>query len=293
MSEYYFTGTTMVENEFLNNYLLGGGAREGLDGMVEMCYPATCEKYIPQWSLWYVLELYDYFTKRGRGDRKEDFKAQLYALLGYFKKFENEYGLLEKLESWVFVEWSHANKLVQDISFPNNMVYSAFLSSIAELYGDKELAQKAKNIRNTVRDMCMTESGFFCDNAYRKDGKLELSGERTEACQYYAFFTGIATPASHPWLWNTLVNDFGYDRATTGKFPEIYPANAFIGNYLRLDLLDRYGYKTELYDNIKGYFEYMADRTGTLWEHANTFASCNHGFASHVIYWMKSLGIVI
>jgi len=36
----------------------------------------------------------------------------------------------------------------------------------------------------------------------------------------------------------------------------------------------------------------MADRTGTLWEHASVNASCNHGFASHVIYWMKSLGLV-
>ncbi len=26
----------------------------------------------------------------------------------------------------------------------------------------------------------------------------------------------------------------------------------------------------------------MAELTGTLWEHKNTFASCNHGFASYV-----------
>ena len=76
------------------------------------------------------------------------------------------------------------------------------------------------------------------------------------------------------------------------KYPEIHPANAFIGNYLRLDLLDRYGYHDELYDNIKGYFEYMADRTGTLWELVSDNASCNHGFASHVIHWMKSLDMV-
>ena len=89
-----------------------------------------------------------------------------------------------------------------------------------------------------------------------------------------------------------MVKDFGYDRKETGKYPEIHFANAFIGNYLRLDLLDRYGLKDTLYDNIKGYFEYMADRTGTLWEHTDTYASCNHGFASHVVYWMKSMGII-
>ena len=138
----------------------------------------------------------------------------------------------------------------------------------------------------------MTESGFFCDNALRQDGKLVLSGERTESCQYYAFFCDIVTPESHPWLWETLLHDFGYDRATRGLYPEIYPANAFIGNYLRLDLLDRYGCREALYDNIKGYFTYMADKTGTLWENVGDYASCNHGFASHVLYWMDHLGLL-
>ena len=61
---------------------------------------------------------------------------------------------------------------------------------------------------------------------------------------------------------------------------------------LRLDLLDRHGLKDELYDNIKGYFTYMADQTGTLWELVANQASCNHGFASHVIHWMNSLGLL-
>ena len=126
----------------------------------------------------------------------------------------------------------------------------------------------------------------------RVDGKLVLSGERTESCQYYAFFCDVATPESHPDLWNTLVYEFGYDRKEKGLYPEIWPANAFIGNYLRLDLLNRYDFKKELYDNIKGYFTYMADQTGTLWEHDGSGASCNHGFASHVIYWMNELGLL-
>ena len=36
-------------------------------------------------------------------------------------------------------------------------------------------------------------------------------------------------------------------------------------------------------DEIKEYFDYMAKLTGTLWENDSTGASCNHGFASHVI----------
>ena len=131
------------------------------------------------------------------------------------------------------------------------MLYARLLDTCGQLYGDSDLTGKAAKLRATILDMSMTESGFFCDNALRQDGKLVLSGERTESCQYYAFFCDIVTPESHPWLWETLLHDFGYDRATRGLYPEIYPANAFIGNYLRLDLLDRYGCREALYDNIK------------------------------------------
>ena len=64
-------------------------------------------------------------------------------------------------------------------------------------------------------------------------------------------------------------------------FPNIHFANAFIGNYLRLDLLARAGLASQILRETKGYFKYMADRTGTLWENDTTCASCNHGFASY------------
>ena len=127
------------------------------------------------------------------------------------------------------------------------------------------------------------------DNAIRKDGKLVSSGQRTEVCQYYAFFFKAATPETHPQLLQTLIEDFGPDRAQTGAWPEIYPANAFIGNYLRLDMLMQLGYHDTVRKNIEGYFLYMAEKTGTLWENIGTNASCNHGFASCVLYWLDHL----
>lgn len=292
--ERVLTGKSEVEKQFLANYIMADPFTDVPKGMLPMCYPSNQHNglFIPNWAMLYVVELEEYLARTGDCELVEAAKERIYALYNYFKKFENEIGLLEDLENWIFVEWSMANNLVRNVSFPSNMVYAKMLDSIANLYGDNALKTKAQEIRDTVNSMAMTESGFYCDNAVRKDGKLVLSGERTETCQYYAFFFDLATPESHPWLWETMVRDFGYDRKITGKFPEIYPANAFIGNYLRLDLLDRYGLKETLYDNIRGYFEYMADMTGTLWEHVDTFASCNHGFASHVIYWMKSMGIV-
>ncbi len=292
--EYALTEHSKLERAFLQNFLLPDRFCYLPSGMLPMCYPADHPDgvFIPNWAMWYGLELCEYLERTGDSTFVEDARARMYALLDYFKNFENELGLLENLESWVFVEWSKSNDFTQDVSFASNMLYARLLSDLGKLYCDESLTERAAKLRKTILKLSMTESGFFCDNALRIDGKLVLSGERTEACQYYAFFFDIATPQSHPELWNTLVNDFGYDRKEKGLHPEIYPANAFIGNYLRLDLLDRYGLLTELYDDIKGYFCYMADTTGTLWEHDAPHASCNHGFASHVIHWMKKLGLI-
>lgn len=63
----------------------------------------------------------------------------------------------------------------------------------------------------------------------------------------------------------------------------------FIGNYLRLDVLLRYGLHDRLLEELKGYFLNGARKTGTLWENNTEVASCDHGFASHVIYILDAI----
>ena len=285
------TGASAVERCFLENFLLPESFKCLPEGMLPMCYPSDHYDgvFIPNWAMWFVLELEEYQKRSGDEELIEAAKPRVYALLDYFKKFENADGLLEKLESWVFLEWSRSNQLVQDINFPSNMLYARMLESVAVLYGDEELRTKAKTLKETIRTKCFL-GDFFCDNAvYDADGVARLSGEATESCQYYAFFTGVATPRTFPKLWETLVKDFGPDRRTKGSYPQIAFANAFIGNYLRLELLYREGLTDKVVENTDGYFHYMAERTGTLWENVDVSASCNHGFASHVIYWLNGI----
>jgi alpha-L-rhamnosidase len=213
------------------------------------------------------------------------FRPKVYALIRYLDTFLNEDGLLEKLPAWVFVEWSRANQLGQDVNYPSNMLYAAALEVCGELYGDAAMGKRAADIRKTVLEQSF-DGEFFLDNALRKDGKLVLSGEKTEVCQYYAFWCNVATPESHGDLWQKLLYDFGPQRKENNAYPDVHFANAFIGNYLRLDLLYRYGYRDLVLKNIEGYFTKMADLTGTLWEHDGTSASVDHGFASHVVCWL-------
>ena len=292
--ERLLTEKSTVEKCFLANFAMDENPPFLPDGMLPMCYPADHFDglFIPNWAMWYLLELKEYLDRTADREFVDEMKVRMYRLLNYFKPFENADGLLEKLESWVFVEWSKSNDLVQDINYPTNMLYCLFKKTLGELYSDDVLIAEAEALRKTIREKSLIGT-FYCDNAvYNDNGVAVLSGECTESCQYYAFFCGIATMDEDAELWNILLNDFGPERKLENKWEKIHFANAFIGNYLRLDLLKREGEKEKLEDNIRGYFDYMAIRTGTLWENDDAYASCNHGFASHVLVWLDYLGYI-
>lgn len=299
--EYELTGKSAVEKNFLENFIFSKEFNGVDEGMLPMCYPADFAKsYIPQWAMWYVLELEEYLERTKDRQLIKDAMGRIRDLLSFFERYENEDGLLEKLPSWNFVEWSKANEFVQDVNYPTNMLYARMLRAVAKVYGKEnakyaehmpaaeQCLKKAMKIVETVREQSYFD-GFFHDHALRQeDGSLLVVKEDvTETCQYYAFFFETATPEIYPELWKTLLEDFGPGRVEKGLWKGIYPSNAFIGYYLRLELLSRAELGELLLENIEGFFGYMAARTGTLWEHNDTSASCNHGFASHVLVWLR------
>ncbi len=278
-------GNTTIEKNFFENYLLPPSFAHLPEGMLPMCYPADHNDgvYIPNWALWFVIELEEYLARSGDREMVAALRPRLEALYRYFQKYKNGDGLLEKLDSWVFIEWSKANDFVRDVSYPTNMLYAAALAAAGRMYGESSLIDEAEQVRATIRKQSF-DGEFFVDNAVRKDGKLQVTRNRSEVCQYFAFFFDVATPQTHKELWEKLVHQFGPDRKKTNAFPEVHPANAFVGNYLRLELLSRYGYPTQIKKELADYYLYMADQTGTLWENIGAYASCDHGFASHVAH---------
>jgi len=277
-------GNSKVEYNFIENFALPENFGAVPKGMLPSCYPSEhpSGRHIPQWAMWLVLELEEYQQRTGDVMLVERMKSKIFGLLDYLTSFENSDGLLEKLPSWNFIEWSKANELTDDVNYPTNMLYARMLESAARLYGREELAQQAGQIHQVVREQSFNGT-FFVDNSVRdENGVLQTSGESTEVCQYYAFFCGTATPEHFSSLWKILCEEFGPDRKRGGAYDAVYPANAFIGYYLRMELLSRHGEEPRLMNEIKGYFLTMAQTTGTLWEHCDVRASCNHGFASHL-----------
>ncbi|MCQ2144083.1 MAG: hypothetical protein MJY56_08475, partial [Bacteroidales bacterium] len=289
------SGNTRLEHNFLENFLLPEKFDDIDAGMLPMCYPSDHwnRNYIPNWAMWFVIELEEYLGRSGDRELVDRARRRVYDLIDYFKPYKNEYGLLENLSKWVFVEWSDAANYVQDVSYPSNMLYAGMLDAAARMYGDAELADEARALRQTIREMSF-DGTWFCDNAVRNGGVLERTDNHTEACQYYAFYFGAATPELYSELFAKLVNEFGPVRTPgNNPYPDVAFANAFIGNYLRLEILSREGYTKNVLDNINGFFTKMADLTGTLWENMSTNASCNHGFASHIAHVMYRDGLGI
>ncbi|HIQ96698.1 MAG TPA: hypothetical protein IAB26_09060 [Candidatus Limivivens merdigallinarum] len=290
--EAVLTGESVLEHAFLENFIINDQFEQIPKGMLPMCYPADHNNgnFIPNWAMWFVLELWNYTERTGKRDLAEQAQKTVEALADWFSDYENEYGLLENLDGWIFVEWSRANDadLVNGVNFPTNMLYMRMLREAGKLYGNPAWEEKADRLRNVIRSHSI-KGQFYTDHEERVGMGVQNSGESTEVCQYYAFFTGTATVEEDAELWNTLLEEFGSARKKNNRYPRIAPTNAFIGSYLRIELLYRAGEYPKVIQNIKDYFLPMAEQTGTLWEHDKPTGSLNHGFASYVIYWLAGI----
>ena len=283
-AEALFTGKNLVEKSFLQNYAMYERKPWLPEGMIPMCYPADHYKgiYIPNWSMWYILELRNYCNRTGDEEMKKISRDKVMGLVNFFKKYENENGLLENLESWVFIEWSKCNdpEYISGVNYPSNMLWAAALDAAGELYDLPELSVKAAAMRKIIRELSWNGT-FFEENAVRDEsGALARTGHTTETCQYYAFYFDVADPDTDRDLFERMRLVFGPRRDVEAVYPQVYPSNAIVGNYLRLEILLRYGYKEQVLQECCDFFLGMANLTGTLWEHAKLNASLNHGFAS-------------
>ncbi len=284
------TGNSLIEKSFLENFLHEENYEYLPEDMIPMCYPSDFYdgNFLPQWTLWLILELKEYLHRSNDADLVSRFEGKIHRLLAFFEKYENEDGLLEALPGWNFIEWSKANDFVAGVSYPTNMLYSAALRAAGEMYSAEAYTVKSLKVKQEVLRQSYNGE-YFVDNAQRENGRLVPGNGISEACQYYAFFMDIATRKTHKELFDNLINNFGPSRREPEKTAHIHPAAPFIGYVLRLDILEKNGFYAELAQNIEDYFYTMAKTTGTLWEHAKSSASCCHGFASYVLCWLDTL----
>lgn len=281
-------GNNRVERATLENFAMCGQDVHIPSGMIPMCYPADhpSGRYIPNCAMWYGIIVCEYCIKTGDGAFAAYIKEQLYDMIRFFERYENEHELLEDLESWVFVEWSEANstEFLRGVNFPSNMMYVAMLESVAKLYGDEKIAKKAKRMRKSIESLSFN-GDFFEDNRVRDAaGDLQLVSHVSEACQYHAFYFGCASPSSHPALYKLFETVFLPERDKATVYPRIDKANIITGLMMREFIWLENGERARAIEETKRIFLPMAKATDTLWEHTGDYASCNHGCAAYAAY---------
>lgn len=314
MAERVLTGESRVERNFLENYFLPEGFPGLPEGMVPHCYPSDTlgkRAYIPNWALWLVLELTDYCQRTRDSALQALAEPRIKALFAWFARHHNELGMLEDLPGWIFVEWSPANSLTDGVNHPTNMLYALCLDAAAALYARPDWAAQATALRQVIRETSW-DGRWFADQSLRRNGTLQRTEPRTETCQYHALWMGIASDEQTAGVWPRLRDNWGplrglhmvpdgnvnawcleYDPGIPPRPDdrELAPAGLLYGLLLRFDLLQRYGERTKLLDELGALFGPQARQTGTLWEHAKPFSSCNHGFASCACAYIASLDV--
>lgn len=292
-TEHFLFGTSFVEDAFLENYRLY--KNDGLipEGSIPMCYPSDIKnngEMIPQWTMWYVLEVEDYLKNRNTSADKELFRESIYNLLDFYARNENSDGLLEDLPSWNFVEWSRANQWTKNVNYPTNFLYAQVLEAVYNLYGDEKCLEKCEKVRAVSVEQSF-DGKIFHDHAVRgEDGSLTLCDDISEICQYYAIlFAGIdITDEKFTELRRLVREVFGAIRKE--EMPNIEVINAFIGVYLRLEALLKMKEYDLVLSDVESFFGHMEKLTGTLWENRFIHGSLDHGFASYAaVAMMKAL----
>ncbi len=279
-----FTGNFNALRNTLENYALAKQLPQLPEGMVPMCYPSdhVNGEYIPNCAIWYVIITCEYILNSGDNKLKKLAKPQIKALLKFFEKFENSDGLLEDLESWIFIEWSQANApdFVCGVNYPSNMMYYKMLLAVDKVWHTEKLVKKCERIKKNIIKQSYNGE-FFEDNRIRKNGKLISVDHMSEACQYHAFFSGIATKETFPELYDKLYNVFVPSRDKKAVYPNIDKANVITGLVMRETMLIENGEVEKALKETVDVYGIMAKKTMTLWENVHSLASCNHGIGAY------------
>ena len=288
-------GDTRVERAMLENFLAPTVAAH-FDGYSPAVYPAGRGSHHPNWTMFLVLHLHEFYRRTGdRGfiDRHETRVAEVAAQLA---RHEDAEGVLNRLPGRIFVDGSTAplpEYFSQPISMPTNALYARMLECIDELYGRPALRAKARRIRTRLRQAYVgirTErpAQFLSDSLQPAAGGTLSRGKLTsEAAQYYAAWLGIAAPAEHPALFKALFEQHGPCPERLVDDPKVLRSDHFAAMPVRFEVLAAHGEHERLLREVRYLYSRMIDEgPGTLWEGMADTGSVCQGFAAHAGVWL-------
>jgi len=285
----YVDWQSSVERAFFEDWALAKRMpKTECEGMLPPLYPtSTGGRFtIRSWPAWLIIHAAEYLDRTGDRATVERLlprlvrQAEVYLERYYYDKDGGYIDLGGGIECYP----TDVNRPRGTPNFVQNMVWVKALESVARLTGRADFAAEAKRLRAAIgRD---SWNGTWFQASARKD-------DVTECQQIYALAFDFATPASHADLWKRVRDDLGPARVVFGnggigglqlyrhrdvRYSDIFPAGA-----MRLQILSRHGETAAFFRDTKRYYGYMAEMTGTLWEHCSVSGSLSHGFPTSVL----------
>lgn len=272
---YALTGDLNLETDFLENFL-SAPAPGNRDYSIPMCYPAEHidQNYVPQNNLWFILQLADYAKRGGDHILIQLFKYRIDRIFAYLFSFMNKHKLLVDLDGWKFMEWSKVSDFQEGFNFPTNILFSRALIAAGNLYNNNMYITIGVNLLKKSSSLSW-DGEKFRDQGIFSNNQIRLPPNSTAYAQYLAKMCDCPQAKNNDAWWNTMIRGGVFSNSIFSD--QLYPPNILFGIILRWHLL--------VYENMNELFhkefisvcKKMQELTGTLWEHIDTRASCNHG----------------
>lgn len=106
---------------------------------------------IPDYSLWWVIALWDYYRYTGDADMVHECYPHAIRILQAHEKYINTHGLIEDMPYWVFIDWADVDKRGECAAY-NALFYGTLeaISAMAVFKGDEHSRDRVRDIRSAI-----------------------------------------------------------------------------------------------------------------------------------------------
>jgi len=170
------------------------------EGILQSRFPSKYTQVIPVFALHWIFMLQDYYMETGDISILERYRPTAESVLGWFKRYLNDQGLVENLGYWDFADWTEAwdhragvpNATDHGPSTIQNLVYAYALGKMSEIMttlGLSQLADQYKAERSRITSQIQALCWSKEKGLYRDGPNFE---EYTQHAQLWAVLNGLA-----------------------------------------------------------------------------------------------------
>ena len=253
-------------------------------GVLSMCFPSRFDKYIPFFSLVYVLQIYEYVRYTGDKSILKDTEATVRRIIKNFGARVDESGLIADFPPplWNFYEWTKSNYGVNDAVTGEKKIYDLILNCmyvyVCGLY-DGLLGEHTPtdSVKTAIRRVFFNEEKGIYKACTEGESYSQLGNSLAVLC-------GLGGEE----ILEKIISDDTVEKISLSMNTFFYDALLKIGGK----------YKDFILDDIKNKYKPMLDAGATtFWETELGYkdfggaGSLCHGWSAIPVYYYSVLGV--